>query len=273
VPSKPDGTGTAAAIAFAGNGYALIAPDYPGLGQSAGMHPYYVADEIGPAITAMIKAAESVKGVPSKPVVLSGFSEGGWASLAALRLLEAEGKPVFGAALVAGAYDLRGTSLPAALTGEAPQHSLYVAYLARAYADRYGKPLDSVLTPEYAVTVERVFDRGSPQEIVAALPSNPRLLFQPEFLGAFDNQGSHWFLDAIGANSLTDVTPKAPIRLYYGQNDRDVLPAEAISAAKAMAARGADAKAIDVGPVGHDQSMLAAAPLILTWIEALERQN
>ena len=30
VPSKPDGTGLAAAILFAGNGYALVAPDFPG---------------------------------------------------------------------------------------------------------------------------------------------------------------------------------------------------------------------------------------------------
>lgn len=39
VPSQPDGTGLAAAIVFAGNGYALIAPDYPGLGEAAGRHP------------------------------------------------------------------------------------------------------------------------------------------------------------------------------------------------------------------------------------------
>ena len=57
VPSQPDGTGLAAAIVFAGNGYALVAPDYPGLGESAGRHPYYVADEIGPAVAAMIEAS------------------------------------------------------------------------------------------------------------------------------------------------------------------------------------------------------------------------
>src|SRR5271170_2827480 len=40
VPSQPDGTGIAAAITFAGNGYALVLPDYPGLGESEGRHPY-----------------------------------------------------------------------------------------------------------------------------------------------------------------------------------------------------------------------------------------
>jgi hypothetical protein len=37
-----------------------------------------------------------------------------------------------------------------------------------------------------------------------------------------------------------------------------------------MRERGADAAATDVGPLGHDASMLAAAPLILTWLNDLE---
>jgi hypothetical protein len=38
-----------------------------------------------------------------------------------------------------------------------------------------------------------------------------------------------------------------------------------------MSARGADVKAIDVGPVAHEPSMLAAAPLILAWLRELEK--
>ena len=60
VPSKPDETGLAAAIVFAGAGYALVAPDYPGLGASPGRHPYYVADAIGPAVAGMIEAAQRI---------------------------------------------------------------------------------------------------------------------------------------------------------------------------------------------------------------------
>jgi hypothetical protein len=37
-----------------------------------------------------------------------------------------------------------------------------------------------------------------------------------------------------------------------------------------MRARGADVIAIDVGAVGHEASMLAAAPLILKWLQELE---
>jgi pimeloyl-ACP methyl ester carboxylesterase len=270
VPSKPDGAGLAAAVLFAGNGYALVAPDYPGMGRSPGRHPYYVADAIAPAVVGMIQAAQRLPGVPDAPVFLVGFSEGGWASLAALRLLEAQGKPVLGSAQVAGAYDLRRISLPAALRGASPSHSLYLAYAAWGQSAWYGRPLDSLLTSENASLVERLFAGAKPKEILAALPPSPRRLFNAGFLDAFDHDGPHWFLEAFADNSLTDVTPRAPVRLYYGSKDVDVVPEEALAAARAMRARGADVTAVDVGPVGHDPSMLAAAPLILAWLRELE---
>lgn len=270
VPSQLDGTGVAAAIAFAGNGYALVLPDYPGMGESQGRHPYYVADAIGPAVAGMIEASQRLQAVPDGPVFLSGFSEGGWASLAALRILESKGKPVLGSAQVAGAYDLRRVSLPAALKGGAPSHSLYLAYAAWGQAAYYGHPLDSVLTPQYAAIVERLFDGAKPKEILRTLPPDPRTMFNQAFLDAFDRDEAHWYLESFAANSLVDVTPRAPVRLYYGSKDLDVMPEEALAAARAMHARQADVEAIDVGEVGHDASMLAAAPLILAWLRELD---
>jgi pimeloyl-ACP methyl ester carboxylesterase len=270
VPSQPDGTGLAAAIVFAGNGHALVAPDYPGLGESAGRHPYYVADEIGPAIAAMVEETQRLEGVPNGPVFLSGFSEGGWASLAALRVLEGKGKQVLGSAQVAGAYDLRHVSLPAALKGGAPSHSLYLAYAAWGQAAYYGHSLDSVLTPEYAVIVDRLFAGAKPQEIISTLPQDPRRMFNQAFLDAYDHDEAHWYLDAFAVNSLVNVTPRAPVRLYYGSKDLDVVPEEALAASRSMRARGADVRVVDLGPVGHEPSMLAAAPLILAWLRELD---
>jgi pimeloyl-ACP methyl ester carboxylesterase len=270
VPSKPDGTGLAAAILFAGNGYALVAPDYPGMGSSPGRHPYYVAEAIGPSVVAMIEAAQRLDAVPDNPVFLSGFSEGGWASLVALRILESRGRKVLGAAPVAGPYDVRRISIPAAMKGGAPSHSLYLAYAAWGQAGNYGHRLDSLLTPEYATIVERLFAGAEPKEILAGLPANPRLMFNQGFLDIYDRGGAHWYLDVFAAAGVADMTPATPLRLFYGSQDKDVVPEEAIAAARAMRARGADVTAVDVGPVGHDASMLAAAPLIFAWLLRLE---
>ncbi len=271
VPSKPDGTGLGAAIVFAGNGYALLAPDYIGLGASQEIHPYLVAEDAARAVVDMIRAARRIDGVPNGPVFLSGFSQGGQASMAALRVLEADGETVLAAAPVAGPYDARGVSLGVALRGGAPSHALYLAYMSRGYAAHYGRPLESVLTPDYARRVSEIFGASyTPQQIIAALPANPRALFNADFLEAFDENKPHWLLDAMARSDVSDWAPKTPVRLYYGAADIDVAPEEALHAARAMRARGADVTAVDVGPVGHDPSMLAATPLILAWLAERE---
>ncbi|MDP2123759.1 MAG: alpha/beta hydrolase [Parvibaculum sp.] len=271
VPSALDGTGTAAAIVFAGNGHALIAPDYIGLGVSDEIHPYLVLEDAARAVIDMIAAARKIEGVPDGPVFLSGFSQGGQASLAALRALEANGETVLGAAPVSSAYDIRNISLAAALEGGAQSHALYLAYLARGYAARYGQPVESVLTPEHAVLVEDLFGNPhAPDEIVAALPAEPRRMFNAEFLAAFDAGGANWLLEALAENDISDWRPEAPVRLYYGEADRDVVPEEARNAERAMRARGADVTAVSLGEVDHDGAMLVAAPLILGWLEGLD---
>jgi pimeloyl-ACP methyl ester carboxylesterase len=272
VPSAPDSTGEAAAIVFAGNGYAVIAPDYIGLGHSPGKHPYLVAEDAAAAVTAMIAAARRIDGVPHGPVFLSGFSQGGQATIAAMRALEASGETVLGAAPVAGPYDLRHISLAAALKGGSPNHALYLAYMSWGYAARYDHPLDSALTPHWAKVAANLFEKPhTPEEIIAALPPKPREMFNDEFLHAFDTNGEHWLLTALAASDLSDYRPKGPVRLYYGSADPEVIPAEALSAEKKMRTKGADVRAVDVGPFAHNESMLAAAPKIMAWLKELDR--
>jgi hypothetical protein len=67
-----------------------------------------------------------------------------------------------------------------------------------------------------------------------------------------------------------DLTPHSPVRFYYGSADLEVSPQESLSAARLMSQRGADASSTNVGPAGHDASMLQAAPLILAWLGELE---
>lgn len=271
VPSNLSTDGVAAAIVFAGTGRAMIAPDYLGLGASKLTHTYLVADDTVRAIVDLLTAARALPGFPADPPFLLGFSQGGHACLAAQMALEAAGQAVKGSAAVAGPHNLRTVSLPAAMAGGSPQHALYLSYMVRGYAARYGHPLESVLTPAYATLVPSLYDQPhKPQEIIAALPADPRKLFRADFLDAFDHRGPHWLLEAIAGNEVGRFAPKAPIRLYYGSTDRDVIPREAIQTAEQLSARGGDVTATDVGPYGHDPSLLHAAPRALAWLESLE---
>jgi hypothetical protein len=63
------------------------------------------------------------------------------------------------------------------------------------------------------------------------------------------------------------------VRLYYGRLDVDVLPTEAVKTAKMMTALGADVSAEDVGPYGHNEPILYAAPKALAWFQELSRSG
>jgi alpha-beta hydrolase superfamily lysophospholipase len=272
VPSTLDTNGLAAAILFAGNGYALIAPDYVGLGVSKGPHPYMVAADSARAVVDMIHAVRHIKGVPGSPPFLIGFSEGGYVSLAAQRALEAHHEAVLGTAAVAGAFNLRAISIPFELKGPSPNASTYLALWVRGYATRYGHPLDSALTPHYAALLPQLFDTPhEPDEVERALPRDPRAMFAPATLAALDGKGSHWLVDAMAENEMGDWAAQAPMRLYYGTADADVSPRESIVTAAQLAARGGHVQAINVGAVDHNESVQRAAPLIVTWLQALSQ--
>jgi hypothetical protein len=142
--------------------------------------------------------------------------------------------------------------------------------MARGYAARYGQPLESVLKPAFAALARNLYDQPhEPDAIMAALPKAPRTMFDDGLLAALDQGGDHWLLQAFAANETSHFKPKAPVRLYYGGSDIDVLPAEALTTAAMMSAAGADATAHDVGPYGHNESILHAAPPALAWLQAL----
>lgn len=270
VPSNLSTDGLAAALLFAGNGYAMIAPDYVGLGVSKRPHPYYVAADTARAVADMIHAVRHIKGVPATAPFLMGFSEGAYASLATQRALEAEGEPVLATAAIAGAYNLRTISIPWTLEGRSPQASIYLALWVRGYAARYTHPLESAFAPPYAARVPELLDTPrDPADVMKALPRDPHALFRADLLDAIAGHGKHWVVDALAENEMGDWTSKAPIRLYYGSKDVDVPPSESLTTAKTMRGRGADVTAINVGAKDHDGSVLAAAPLIFQWLREL----
>ncbi len=265
VPSTLKVSGRAAMLAFAGAGYALIAPDYLGLGVSETRHPYLIADPQARAVVSMIEAARRIESVPNGPVFLTGHSEGGHASLAAMRMLEASGEEVLAAAPVAGAYDLRGLTR-VALASDLPIHSFYLAYTSWAYADHYNQPLDSILTRDAARRVLIEFDArdATTNGIGQSLTPHARDMLAPTFTEAAQDNTPNWFLDALAENSVTAWAPRAPIRFYYGSADTEVPPEESRNAATAL-----QQESIDLGPLEHDPALAAATPRVIAWLDEL----
>ncbi len=269
------------AAVFAGHGYLLLAPDYLGYGVSKEPHDYYLADHMAAVVSDFIAAAKTVLDhsgveVPSR-LFLTGYSEGGYATLATQRALERApiaGLSVAASAPVAAAVDLAGLGVAGALAGQSVYCSLYLAWIATTYARAYGEPVTDVLTPEWAARTETLFDGSRDGDAtVAALPSHPRDLFNPDFLGAYDAGTDHWFVRRLRENSLLDWSPRAPIRAYYGAADVDVTPPQAGLLQENFRAHGGDATAICVGDVDHDASLLPAAVLLRNWFDELAAEE
>ena len=269
--------GVLPAAVFAGHGYVLLAPDYLGMGVSQEPQEYYLTQHMAGVVTDFLRAARSVLdangiAVP-QGVLLAGFSQGAHAALATQRALEhapVPGLQPIATASIAGPVDLPGLGVRGALAGRSRFSSLYLAWLARSHAQARGEPLDTALRPEWSNTARVLFDgEHDADATVAALPAQPRELMTDAFLRAFDGGGEHWLLASLEGNSLLDWTPRAPVRLYYGNRDIDVTPDQALLAQQTYAAAGADAVAISVGDVDHDGTVLPAVQQLRAWFDAI----
>jgi len=281
-PSQPSlGEGVLGAAIFAGEGYAFVAPDYVGLGSSQEAHTYLHTESTVDAVIDLLRAANAFTAHLRKEwpdsLYLVGYSQGGHATLATQRALERMNDPRFrvvACASVSGAYDLSGISFPVALAGASSAHSLYLAYLVNSYCRVYSQPLESVLSAAYAESVPQLFDgEHSGDEIVALLPRRPREMFNAEFIENYENGKPTWLLDALAKNQVVEWSPKAPIRLYFGEKDEDVSPKEAQRAVAEFSKRGCDATLVSVGACGHDESILRAVPKIREWFEELSARS
>jgi len=171
VLSSPDPTGALNAYVegvvgalMASTGYIVVMPDYAGFGDSTAIHPYMHAS-LGTSARDAVAAAKAVLNGSVRPngkVFLTGYSEGGYATLAAARAFQQAGLPVSGVVPCDGAYDISGTMLDQMLSGLPVKVPYYLPYVASGYKASYGALLDYYLflKPQYGnlLTQENPFD-------------------------------------------------------------------------------------------------------------------
>ncbi|KAA8888015.1 hypothetical protein F3087_13115 [Nocardia colli] len=270
--SRPDQART---VLFAAAGYAAIAPDYLGLGDGPGRHPYTHAPTEVSASADLLFAAKSLAAQQHREldpdVLVTGFSQGGHAAMAFGKALQAGAVPGFGLAALApvsGPYALRDVQAPAGLDGRiAPGPAVFFfAYwltaMNRIY-HLYDDPAEAFQEP-YAGKIEGLFD-GTRNElsIATALPITPDLLLTPRF--------REWATHPTGAaakavtdsDSTCDWTPRVPVRLYAATADRNVPYANTEHCLQAL--HSGNATLHNLGELDHTNSARVAMPQILTW--------
>ncbi|MFC1413170.1 hypothetical protein ACEZCY_29230 [Streptacidiphilus sp. N1-12] len=280
--SVTDGPDRAVTVMFAGAGFAAVAPDYLGLGVGPGQHPYMDINSETTASVDLLKAARTFeagkRATLDGKVMVTGFSQGGTAALGLGRALQRDAVPglrLAALAPVSGPYDLSGAELPAAFDGRLapPTATFYLAYVLTAWNrlhHLYRSPAEAFRAP-YAGTVEALFDGNhTDEQIAAGLPGTPEELLTPQFIHYLKHPTGVLAQILRTADTVcTDWAPRAPIRLYDADLDRDVAVADTLSCQHSLAANGVTAPIVNAGNVDHIGSALASYPKILHWFSQL----
>ncbi|MFN0066301.1 MAG: alpha/beta hydrolase family protein [Limisphaerales bacterium] len=281
LPSR-QGTESLVGVVFATTGYAAVMPDYLGLGDSPGFHPYHHAKTHATATVDLLRAARTWASSNAVAlngrVFLTGYSQGGHATLAAHREIEALHRNEFNLVAVgagAGAYDLAGVTAEAFTGTGVHPNPYYLPYFLLGLAAAYpadAAALRGMLAPPYRTTVPPLFDGlRDAGAINAALPAVPSAALDPAQLEAFRTDPGHFLRRLLRENSLLDWRPLAPLRLYHCGGDLDVSPANATRARDALAAAGAaSVQVFDPRPsADHGDCAVPALLAVKTWFDSL----
>ncbi|GAA5051947.1 alpha/beta hydrolase family protein [Nocardia callitridis] len=228
------GEDRARALMFAASGYAAIAPDYLGLGEGPGFHPYAHAPSEASASVDLLLAARAMAAQRQREldpeVLVTGFSQGGQAAMAFSRALQEGQAPGFrlaAAAPVSGPFDIQHTELPAAFDGRVKPASavFYVAYwltsMNRIY-HLYDTPQEAFQEPS-ASKVEGLLDGTHDMlSIALGLAITPRHLLTPRFVDLATHPTGAVLRAMTDSDNACDWSPKVPVRLYAASGDRDV---------------------------------------------------
>jgi hypothetical protein len=229
ISNSPDGS---AIIMTSLAGFVTLQPDYIGFGDSREQyHPFVLPKSLARSTIDFIHAskafAEQNNIKLNGQLFLTGYSEGGYASMATLKTIEEEARlKVTMATPMAGPYDMNRTAF-----GVLGQANLsipsFMANVGYSYAKAYNQPLDSVFNEPYASTVEELLSGAYTRvEVDAELTTTTTGnfgLFTMAFVQNFFTNDKQWFREAMVANNLHNWKPKTAVRLIHCEGD-DVIP-------------------------------------------------
>ncbi len=284
-PSSSSSTEQLLGVVMGGSGYATVLPDYLGLGDSPGVHPFHHAVSEATASVDMLRAARAwcadYKVALNGQLFLVGYSQGGHATMALHRELEEYHTNEFAvtaSAPMAGAYDLSAVTTDDVLSGRSMPNQYYFAMLLASYQAVYGlaASLPVLLASPYDTKLSPLLNgQHSASEINAAMPADPTRILKQEYLAAFRSQPDHPLRLALRDNDLHRWTPKAPMRLYHCRADSDVIIRNSQAARDSFRGRGAtQVELIDPDPsADHDACSIPSLLLAKTWFDSFRLPN
>ena len=236
--SPTDGEAALIAAMYAAQGYIVVAPNYAGYESSPlPYHPYLNMDQqakdMVDALTAARKGFAAVGAKANAKLFVSGYSQGGFVSMATQRALQLAGTPVTAGAHLSGPYSLSafGDAVYAGNVnlGATIFTPLLVTSMQRAYGNIYSTPAEMYETA-YASTIETLLPSTTTQSVLLSTGKLPATAFfaadslpKPTGFEAFFGAGNlikTSYRNTYLADAVANPTsPKHPLRIAANKND------------------------------------------------------
>lgn len=233
--------------AFAVAGFAVAYPDYVGLGKGDKFHLYHHSETEAYSSIDLMRALREMRqklGFElSGKVFLSGYSQGGHATMAAHRYLEERHADEFNlvaSSPMSGAYDLTGVQSEVMFRPYTQQG--YLPYLLIGYNEAYKlyPDVDMAFKSPYDTLLTHLFDGTRTLGAVNRLmPPIPKDVLKDEMVEDYLRNPEMPFRKALAANTHLDWAPKRPMQLCYCDADEQVSYRNALVAEERLTGNGA----------------------------------
>ena len=263
-------------------GYIFVIPDYLGFGVSDNIvHPYYRSDITGQTIVDMIRAAKELAAIEgynfNGDVFLSGYSEGGFATMSAHYNMEKNNYPglnLVASAPASGGYDITGM-LDYFISKETYHVPYYIAYVAMGYKTSYdwSLPLSSIFNEPYASIIPEYFNgKYSGYEINSVLSDDMSELLTSNFINnIYTDADLKIIVDAFEENSLDQWIPKNKMIMYHGTDDITVPYQNSVDTYNSFISLGADKNIVEfIDLVGENHSS-GSLPYVVSLFDEFEK--
>lgn len=242
-----------------GKGYAVVAPDYAGLGSDA-MHRYLVGEDAARDIHNLVRASRAIgEASVGDSTALLGWSQGGQAVLFAGEdaISYAPDNKVRSIVALAPAATLLSPAVNAIFKSKVP----YPVLIGQGYADAYN--LDKRLFTEDG---QKLLE-ASHQNCVVTLFSAVAAAGPAVISNVTDASG---WTDALGRNNAGLKRSETPVFVLQGLKDTIVVPASSKAYAERAAANGTDVTVEWVEGAGHRELFDKRADIIARIVAGFE---
>ncbi len=266
--------------AIASAGLVVVMPDFIGFGSSVDiMHPYYLEDITATSMIDAIYASRQLadnEGLKlDGELYLSGYSQGGFVTMATHKHIEEKGIDFFDLKASfpsSGGYDIKAFQ-DYFFSLETYDQPFFLAFVANAYKVTldWSQPLSFFFKEPYATEIPGYFDGSlNGSEINGNLTTTLGDYLNPSFLNGANSPDYEFVREAFVDNSPIDFIPKVRMFMYHGDADITVPYQNSLDVYNHFIESGAAAEVVTFTTLPGGTHMTGVGPYIENLVHELQ---